>query len=78
MVTTAPAAQPSATHRPVGWDSEVFILRGDNRTHLRERILALAGFVERSKKYRGAPLKVRRFKMDFPANYQSPFDENDR
>ena len=38
----------------------------------------LAGFVERSKKYRGAPLKVRRFKMDFPANYQSPFDENDR
>jgi prevent-host-death family protein len=37
----------------------------------------LAGFVERSKKYRGAPLKVPRFKARFPASYESPFDEDE-
>ena len=38
----------------------------------------LAGFIERSKKYRGAGLKIRRFKMDFPSKYESPFDEDER
>jgi prevent-host-death family protein len=38
----------------------------------------LAGFVERSKKYRGADLKLRRFKMRFPSKYESPFDEDER
>jgi prevent-host-death family protein len=38
----------------------------------------LAGFVERSKKYRGAPLQVRRSKMKFPSRYESPFDEDER
>src|SRR5436305_7171740 len=47
MVTTATAPQSPATRRPVGGDSEVFVLRGDDRTHLRDRLLALAGFVER-------------------------------
>ena len=47
MVTTAPAPQPPAVRRPVGWDTEVFVLRGDDRTHLRDRLLTLAGFVER-------------------------------
>jgi prevent-host-death family protein len=35
----------------------------------------MAGFVERSKKYRGAPLKLGRFKIAFPAKYENPFDE---
>jgi prevent-host-death family protein len=38
----------------------------------------LAGFVERSKKYRGTGLKLRRFKMHFPSKYESPFDEDER
>ena len=38
----------------------------------------LAGFIERSKKYRGAPLKVRRFKMRFPSKNESPFNEAKR
>ena len=37
--------------------------------------LTLAGFVERSKKYRGAPLKLGRFKIQFPTKYKNPFDE---
>ncbi|HEY7302171.1 MAG TPA: type II toxin-antitoxin system Phd/YefM family antitoxin [Xanthobacteraceae bacterium] len=38
----------------------------------------LAGFVERSKKYRGLGLKLPpRIKMDFP-NERNPFDEDDR
>src|SRR5947208_17121645 len=47
MVTTATISQPPATRRPVGWDSEVFVLRGDDRSHPRDRLLTLAGFVER-------------------------------
>jgi antitoxin Phd len=38
----------------------------------------LAGFVERSKKYRGTPLNIKRFKIKFPTNYESPFDEDER
>jgi prevent-host-death family protein len=37
----------------------------------------LAGFVERSKKYRGAPIKSQRVKMAFPKSYRSPFDEDE-
>ena len=37
----------------------------------------LAGFIERSKKYRGAALELRRFKMDFPLKHESPFDEDE-
>jgi antitoxin Phd len=38
----------------------------------------LAGFVERSKKYRGTGLKIpRRVKMDFP-NEPNPFEEDER
>jgi prevent-host-death family protein len=36
----------------------------------------LAGFVERSKKYRGTPIKTQRAKMAFPKSYRSPFDED--
>jgi prevent-host-death family protein len=36
----------------------------------------MAGFIERSKKYRGAGLRVRRFKMAFPGTPESPFDED--
>jgi prevent-host-death family protein len=49
------------------------------RFHIRPRAPeepTLAGFVERSKKYRGLPLKVRRFKMSFPSKHRSPFDED--
>jgi len=38
----------------------------------------LADFVERSKKYRGEPLKVRRFKTKLPSKCESPFDEDKR
>jgi antitoxin Phd len=38
----------------------------------------LAGFVERSKKYRGPGLRLpRRVKMDFP-NERNPFEEDER
>ena len=45
MVVTAhtPALPVPAT----GWDSELFVLRDDDRDHLRERALALAAAVER-------------------------------
>ncbi|HEY2184251.1 MAG TPA: type II toxin-antitoxin system Phd/YefM family antitoxin [Xanthobacteraceae bacterium] len=39
---------------------------------------ALGDFVERSKKYRGTGLRVKRFKMRFPSRYDSPFGENER
>jgi hypothetical protein len=54
-------------------DPERFEIRAKPRQEA-----TLAGFVERSKKYRGAPLKLPRFKMRLPAKYQSPFDEDDR
>ena len=38
----------------------------------------LAGFVERSKKYRGTALNVKRCKMKFPLKYESPFGEDER
>jgi antitoxin Phd len=38
----------------------------------------LAGFIERSKKYRGAHFNIRSFKMKFPSKYVSPFDEDER
>ena len=38
----------------------------------------MAGFIERSKKYRGAPMKLRRrFKMDFPDSHRSPFEDEE-
>ena len=38
----------------------------------------LAGFVERSRKYRGPALKLpRRVKMRFPASYRSLFEEDE-
>ena len=43
VTATAPAPRVAAT----GWDSEVFVLRGDARAHLREQTLALAAFIER-------------------------------
>jgi len=42
--TTAPAPRPAAP--ATGWDTELFVLRGDDRSGLRDRALALAGFVE--------------------------------
>jgi malonyl CoA-acyl carrier protein transacylase len=42
---TAPAPRPNA--KPAsGWDTEVFVLRGHDRAHLRGRVLALAAFLE--------------------------------
>ena len=38
----------------------------------------LAGFVERSKKYRGTPLNIKRFKTKLPLKYESPFGEDER
>jgi prevent-host-death family protein len=38
----------------------------------------LADFVERSKRYRGEPLKVPRIKSRLPSQYKSPFDEDAR
>jgi len=38
--------------------------------------VTLAGFVERSKKYRGLPIKLERVKMTFPIE-RSPFDEEE-
>ncbi|MBA4191554.1 MAG: beta-ketoacyl synthase [Planctomycetaceae bacterium] len=45
VTATAPASQDTATIS--GWDSEAFVLRGADRAELRERVLALAGSVER-------------------------------
>jgi len=46
MVTlTAPAPQEAASI--TGWDSEAFVLQGADRADLRERVLTLAGNVER-------------------------------
>jgi prevent-host-death family protein len=50
--------------------------RFDVRAKLRQEPM-LAGFVERSKKYRGAAIKLQRVKMAFPKSYRSPFDENE-
>jgi malonyl CoA-acyl carrier protein transacylase len=41
------AAAPRSTTPSLGWDTEVFALRGDDRAHLRERALALAEFLRR-------------------------------
>ena len=46
MKVAAPAPVPRAAALAGGWDSHTFILRGDNRVHLCDRALALAGFVE--------------------------------
>ena len=54
-------------------DPERFEIRAKNRQEA-----TLAGFVERSKKYRGAPLKIPRFKGRFPPRFESPFDEDER
>ena len=45
MAVTRSTATARPTHA-TGWDTDVFVLRGDDRTHLRERALALAAFVE--------------------------------
>ncbi|MFO0806644.1 MAG: polyketide synthase dehydratase domain-containing protein [Gemmataceae bacterium] len=42
---TVPAIRPAATPAS-GWDTEVFVLRGHDREHLRGRVLALAAFLE--------------------------------
>jgi malonyl CoA-acyl carrier protein transacylase len=49
MTATLSAAQSRSAPPQTGWDCEVVILRGDNRAHLREQTLALAGFVERGR-----------------------------
>ncbi len=38
----------------------------------------LAAFVEASKKYRGTPLNIKRFKMKLPVKHESPFGEEER
>lgn len=52
---TAPAPRSTA---PVlgGWDTEVFLLRGGDRARLRDRVLALAAFVERHPHFTPADL----------------------
>jgi malonyl CoA-acyl carrier protein transacylase len=50
----APQARPAPTHH--GWDSEVFVLRGDDRAVLRERAASLAASVERQPAARLAEL----------------------
>src|SRR5262245_38194886 len=47
MVVTAPASDQRIDEPGTGWDSEVFVLSGDDRAHLRARVLALAAFLER-------------------------------
>jgi len=54
-------------------DPERFEIRAKPRSEE-----TLAGFVERSKKYRGTALNVKRFKMKFPLKYESPFGEDER
>jgi prevent-host-death family protein len=49
--------------------------RFDVRAKMRQEP-TLAGFVEKSKKYRGATIKLQRVKMAFPKSYRSPFDED--
>jgi malonyl CoA-acyl carrier protein transacylase len=48
MTTTAsPAARRPAPAAPAsGWDTEVLVLRGDDRARLRERVLALARYLD--------------------------------
>ena len=45
MAVTAPAPRPAAPS--LGWDTEVFAVRGDDRGHLRQRVAALADFLQR-------------------------------
>src|SRR5579871_3827273 len=45
MAVTAPAPPPAAAS--LGWDTEVFAVRGDDRAHLRERVAALTDFLRR-------------------------------
>jgi malonyl CoA-acyl carrier protein transacylase len=47
MAATLTDIQPRTAPAAAGWDSEVFILRADDRPRLRDRVLALAGYVER-------------------------------
>src|SRR5262245_9116243 len=52
MAVTAPARE-TRTAPPARWDSEAFVLRGDDREDLPARALALAAFVETNS---GTPL----------------------
>jgi hypothetical protein len=54
---------------------EVILLVDAKRFEVRARhsLANLAGFVERSKAYRGSPLEIRRFKMKLSSTYKSPF-----
>ncbi|MDB5306284.1 MAG: fabD 1 [Gemmataceae bacterium] len=47
MSATLTAPQPRPATPTTGWDTEVVVVRGDDRARLRDRAVALAGFVER-------------------------------
>jgi malonyl CoA-acyl carrier protein transacylase len=40
--------RPRSAAPPTGWDTELFVLRGDTRPHLRDRAAALAAFIGRN------------------------------
>ena len=46
MVVTAHQSSPRAATPAAAWDSEVFVLRGDTRDDLRDRVLSLSVAVE--------------------------------
>ena len=47
MPVTATAPPPARPQSTSAWDSEVFVLRGDGRALLRERVLGLTAFLDR-------------------------------
>ena len=47
MPATATAPLSYRPQPAPAWDSEVFVLRGDGRPHLRERVLGLTAFLDR-------------------------------
>lgn len=76
LVRKARAGEPQ--HVTVHGKAAVVIVdaeRFEVRPKSEER--TLAGFIERSKKYRGSPIKLERVKMMFPADRLSPFDEEE-
>src|SRR5262245_47338662 len=47
MPVTATAPPSHLPQSAPAWDSEVFVLRGDGRAHLRERVSGLTAFLDR-------------------------------
>ena len=66
MTSVRPAPKTAAPAPADGWDTDLFVLRGDDRGHLRDRVLALLAFLDRHPETRPADLAAT-LAADLPA-----------